>query len=204
VNEGRGALVIEDGPQCPGDDESAGKVTVKGRERVGGRRSLQEKEGEEYKDFSPDPSVMLSLIDTERLKGSQEDKNGAPPMPHGKRQMNEQLIANGLGGVILLDDVVNVADGRGNQKGKDESGDVLMVSPDGDEDGVEDGKEREPPGDSVNHDSLGVGRGELVDDGAKKEEVNDGPGEEGPIGWSEIRLLDVSVDGVRGGYGVDV
>jgi len=147
---------------------------------------------------------MLVRIDTKRLKSGQEDENGGPPMPHGERQVNEQLIADGLGGVILLDDVVNVADGRGNQKGKDESDDVMMVGPNGDEDDVEDREEREPPGDSVDHDGLGVGGGELVDDGAKEEEVDDGPSEEGPIGWGEVRLLDVSVNGLRGGYGVDV
>jgi len=217
--------VIEDGPQCPRNDESARKVTVNGGERVGGCRSLQEdarrghkgherretpnpwnrnSQGEEYKDFGPNPSVMLSRIDTERFKCGQEDKNGGPPMPHGEWQVHEQLIADGLGGMILLDDVVDVADGRGNQKGKDESGDVMVVSPDGDEDGVEDGEEREPPGDSVDHNGLCMGRGELVDDGAKEEEVDDRPSEEGPIGWGEVRLLDVSVDGVRGGYGVDV
>ena len=81
---------------------------------------------------------MLDGIDTERLEGGQEDKDGGPPMPHGKRQVHEQLVAGGLGRVILLDDIVNVADGRGDQEGKDESDDVMLVGPDGDEDGVED------------------------------------------------------------------
>ena len=161
-------------------------------------------QGEEDEDLSPDPSVMFSLIDTERLKGGQKDKNGGPPMPHGERQVHEQLIAGGLGGMILFDDIVNVADGGGDQEGKNEGDDVMVVGPDGNEDCVEDGEEREPPGDSVNHDGLCMGGSELVDDGAKKEEVDDRPSEEGPIGWSEVRLLDVSVDGLRGGYGVDV
>jgi len=127
---------------------------------------------------------MFGRIDTERLKRGQEDKDGGPTMPHGKRQVHEQLIAGGLGGVILLDDVVNVADGRGDQEREDESGEVMLVSPDGDEDGVEDGEEREPPRDSVDDDGLGVDGGELVDDGAEKEEVDERPGEEGPTGWS--------------------
>jgi len=80
----------------------------------------------------------------------------------------------------------------------------MMVGPDCDEYSVEDGEEREPPGDPVDNDGLGVDGGELVDNGAEKEEVNDGPGEEGPIGWSEVRLFDVAVDGLGGGYGVDV
>lgn len=125
-------------------------------------------------------------------------------MPHGERQVHEKLIADGLGGMVLLDDVVDVADGRGDQEGKDKSDDVMVVGPNGDEDGVENGEEREPPGDSVDHDSLRVGGGELVDDGAKKEEVDERPSEECPIGWGEIRLLDVPVNGLRGSYGVDV
>lgn len=48
-----------------------------------------------------------------------------------------------------------------------------MVGPNGEEDGVEDGKEREPPGDPVDHDGLCMGRGELIDDGAEEEEVDD-------------------------------
>ena len=147
---------------------------------------------------------MLVDTNTERLKGGQKHEDGGPPVPHGEGQVHEQLIANGLGGVILLDDVVNVADGRGDQKGEDESADVLVAGPKGDEDGVENGEEREPPGDSVDHDRLRVNRGELVDDGAEEKEVDDGPGEESPVGRGEVRLLDVAVDGLGGGYGVDV
>lgn len=203
MNEGR-ALVIKNGPQCPGDDESARKVTVNGGERVGGCGSLQEEEGEEYEDLSPDPSVMLSRIDTECLEGGQQDNDGGPPMPHGEWQMHKQLIAYGLGGMILLDGVVDTGDGRGNEEGEDKSDDKMVIGPDGDEDRVEDGKEREPPGDAVDHDELGVGGGELIDDGAKKEEVDDRPSEEGPVSGGEVRLLDVSIDRMRGGYGVDV
>lgn len=71
-------------------------------------------------------------------------------MPHGEGQMHEQLIAGGLGGMILLDDIVNVADGGGDQEGKDERDDVMLLGPEENEDCVEDGEEREPPGDSVN------------------------------------------------------
>ena len=49
-----------------------------------------------------------------------------------------------------------------------------------------------------------MGGGELVDDGAEEKEVDEGPSEEGPIGGSEVRLLDVAIDGLRGGDGVDV
>ena len=106
--------------------------------------------------------------------------------------------------MVLLDDIVNVADGRGDQEGEDESGNVMVVGPDGDEDGVEDCEEREPPGDAVDHYGLRVGGSELVDDCAEEQEVDDRPSEEGPTGWSEVRLLDVAVDGPGGGYGVNV
>ena len=148
--------------------------------------------------------MTVSRIDTERIKSSQKDKDSGPSMPHGERQVDEQLITKRLGGVILLDGIVNVGDGRGDQEGKDESGDVMVVGPDGDEDGVEDGEEGEPPRDPVDHDGLCVDGGELVNNSAKKEEVDDRPSEKGPIGWSEVRLLDVPVDVMGGGYGVDV
>ena len=106
--------------------------------------------------------------------------------------------------MVFLDDIVDVGDHGGDQEGKDEGGDVMLVGPDTDQDGIQDGQEREPPGDPVNHDGLCVGGRELVDDGAEEEEVDDGPGEESPDGRGEIRLLDVTVDGVRGSYGVDV
>jgi len=59
---------------------------------------------------------MLVRINAKRLKGGQNHQNGSPPVPHGERKVYEQLIAGRLGGVILLDDVVNVVDGRSDQK----------------------------------------------------------------------------------------
>ena len=44
--------------------------------------------------------------------------------------------------MILLDDVIYLGDRGGDEKGKDESGDVMVLGPNGDEDGVEDGEER--------------------------------------------------------------
>ena len=38
----RRALVVKDGPQCPGDDKGARKVTISGGKRVRGGSSLQE------------------------------------------------------------------------------------------------------------------------------------------------------------------
>lgn len=80
----------------------------------------------------------------------------------------------------------------------------MVVGPNGNENSVEDSEEGEPPGNPVDYDDLRVGGGELVNDGAQEEEVNDGPSEEGPNGGGEVRLLDIVVDGLRGGYGVYV
>jgi len=136
VNEGV-ALMIEDGPQSPRDDESARKVSIDRRECVGSCGSFQEEKGEEYKDLSPDPRVMvLGRIDAKCLKGGQEDKNSGPPMPHGEWQVHKQLIARRLGGMVLLDDVVDVANCGGDQEGENEGGDIMMMGPYGDEDRV--------------------------------------------------------------------
>ena len=118
--------------------------------------------------------------------------------------MHEQLIAHRLGGMILLDNVVDMADNRGDEEGDDERGDIVVIGPDADEDGVQDSEEGEPPGNTIDDHGLRVGGGELVDDGTKKEEVDDGPSEERPVGRCEVGLLDAPVDGVRGNYGVDV
>ena len=153
----------------------------------------QDLQGKEDKDLGPDLHVVVGRIDTEGLKCGQKHEDSGPPVPHGEGQVHEQFIGDGLGGVVLLDDVVDLGDGRGDQKGEDESDDIMMVGPNGNGDRIEDGEERESPGDAVNHDPLCVGGGELVDDGAEEEEVDDGPGEEGPFGWGEVRLLDGAV-----------
>ena len=88
---------------------------------------------------------MLVRVDTECLKGGQNHKDVGPPMPQGEGQVHEQLIAERLGRVILLDDVVDIGDGCGDQKGEDECDDVMMIGPYSDEDGVEDGEEGESP-----------------------------------------------------------
>ena len=64
---------------------------------------------------------MVGRVNTKRLKRGQNHENGGPPMPHGERQVHEQLIASGLGGVVLLDDVIDLSDGRCDEKGKDEA-----------------------------------------------------------------------------------
>ena len=50
----------------------------------------------------------------------------------------------------------------------------MVGSPETDVDGVEDAEEWEPPGDAVNDDTLASGE-ELVDNGPKKQDMDDGP-----------------------------
>lgn len=76
--------------------------------------------------------------------------------------------------MVLLDDVVDVRNGRADEESEDESDDVVATAPDADVDGVEDDEEWETPVDTVDDDLL-ARLEELVDDGSEKEEVNDRP-----------------------------
>lgn len=48
------------------------------------------------------------------------------------------FVTQVLRGVVLLDDIVDVAHGGADEKGKDEGNDVVALCPDVDVDGVED------------------------------------------------------------------
>lgn len=64
----------------------------------------------------------------------------------------------------------------------------MTIRPHADVDGIEHRKEREAPADSIDDDFL-ARIGKLVENETEEEEVNEGPDEEGPSGWSEIGLL---------------
>lgn len=63
----------------------------------------------------------------------------------------------------------------------------MLPAPDIDVDGVEDAKEREAPGDSVNDHAL-AGREELVDDCAEKQQMNERPVETQSVSQSPARF----------------
>ncbi|CAG8672670.1 1369_t:CDS:2, partial [Acaulospora colombiana] len=90
--------------------------------------------------------------------------------------------------VVLLDDIINVADGRADEQGEDERDYVVVVSPNVDIDGVEDCQEREAPSNAVNGDLL-ARVGELVDDITEQQKVDERPDDKGPACRGEIRLL---------------
>jgi hypothetical protein len=73
---------------------------------------------------------------------------------------------------MLLDDIVNVADRRADEQGEDERDHIVVASPDVDIDGIEDSQERETPSNAINDDLL-ASVGELVDDIAEQQEVDE-------------------------------
>lgn len=70
-------------------------------------------------------------------------------------------------------------------------------------DGIEHRKKWEAPADAINDEFL-AGVGELVENETKEKEVNKGPDEEGPDGWSEVGLFSRAVHVARASNGVDI
>ena len=89
---------------------------------------------------------------------------------------------------MLVDGVVYMAHDGADKEGKDPGDNVLAMGPDGDIDGIEHGKKREAPADTIDDEFLAL-VGKLVENETEKEEVNERPDEEGPRGRSEIGLL---------------
>ena len=107
--------------------------------------------------------------------------------------------------MFLLEGPAHVTTDVAEKEGKDKGDGMIMIRPSNEEECVGGGQEREPPRDPVDDDLLCVGGGELVDDGAKKEGLDDGPSEEGPDSWGEVSLLEVPVDRLlRRGDNADV
>ena len=110
--------MIIDGSQRPGDDESsntvsrsrgkckAGSTNLRGEAEGGQRSSVTRRiyfcnwnsQDEKYTDLSPNPILMLSRINTKRLKRGQDADNEDPRIPHREWQMDKQLICHRLGG----------------------------------------------------------------------------------------------------------
>jgi len=187
VDEG-GVLVVEFGPKRPSNGNASGEITFRGRESVRSGGRLEEEIGQEDKDIGEDASALVARVHTESVKGSDEDKESRESVPQGEGQVDEYLIIDVLGDVMLPDDIVDVGDSRADEESKDEGDDVVTSSPDVDVDGVEEDEEGEAPADSVD-DGLLAALGELVDDSAEKQEVNDGPDTKDPAGGGEVGLF---------------
>jgi len=85
--------------------------------------------------------------------------------------MDEEFIQVTRRRMEFLDDVVDVRNGRTDKKGKNECNYILAGSPKSHVDGIENSQKCETPMDSINNDLLSF-RGELIDDGTQKEEVD--------------------------------
>jgi len=145
--------------------------------------------------------VSAVSIHTESLESGNEDEESREPVPQREGEVDEKLVGQVLGDMVLLDDVVDVRNSRANEQGKDESDDVVSLTPDVDIDGVEEDEEREAPVNAIDDGLLAV-LGGLIDDGSEKKEVNDRPDAEHPARWSEVGLLAHTVVRVRSSYGV--
>jgi len=108
--------------------------------------------------------------------------------------MNKKLIGVGRCNVVFFDDVVDVSHSGANKERKDESKDVVTSSPEVDVDGIEDGKEREPPRDTINNCFLAI-REELVYNSTEKQSMDERPDEERPRRWSDVGLLSIEIKG---------
>jgi len=93
---------------------------------------------------------------------------------------------------VFVDGVVDMADSRAHKESKDEGNNVMTMCPHADVDGIEHRKKREAPADAVD-DKILACVGKLIEDETKEEEVNEGPDEEGPGGWSEIGVFSRAV-----------
>lgn len=196
-------LLIPDTEQGPRNRSSTSKVTLGRREGVGGSGGLKDEEGEEHKDLGPHTSVVLVGITAKGFKASEEDEDSGPAVVQGEGKVNKHFVSESARPVVLLDDIVNMADGRADEQGEDECNYVVVVSPDVDIDGIEDRQERETPSNAVNGDLL-ASVGELVDDITEQQEVDERPDDKGPACRGEIRLLGglVNVTGTRNSINV--
>lgn len=113
------------------------------------------------------------------------------------------FIAECVGSVVLLDDVVNVADSGRDEEGQNEGDNIMSMGPDTDVECVENCEEWETPSYAIDNDNLS-GIGELEDDVSEQQEVNKGPDEERPPSWGDVSLLGVVIDVAGAGNGVDV
>jgi hypothetical protein len=81
---------------------------LRGKIRRGMERGLQGKEDE---DLGPDTGVVGETVDTKSVKGGNNDEDGGPSVVEREGKVDEELVAPGLGDMMLLDDIVNMLGG---------------------------------------------------------------------------------------------
>jgi len=196
-------LVREDRPQTPRDRHAGGEVSLRAGECVGSSGGLEEQQGEEDEDLGSDGGVVLKRVGAEGFEGGEDDEDGGPAVVQAEGEVDEQLVGDVDGCVMLLHDIINVRHGGGDEQGEDEGDDVMVVRPDVDVDGVEDGQQGEPPGDAVDDDALAGGE-ELVDDISEEKDVDDGPNVERIRRWGDIGLLSSPIWRLRPSDSIDI
>jgi len=137
VDELARSLFCKDGEQTPGNGNSAWEVTFRTREGVEGSGTFEEEETEEDKDLGPDSGTVLECINAEGGEGRKDDKEDGPPVPEGEGKVDEELVCDGGWRVILLDNVVDIGNGRSDEESEDK-GNVGLTSGQVDIGGVED------------------------------------------------------------------
>lgn len=70
--------------------------------------------------LGPDSGLVVERRDTEGLERSQDNKHGGPAVVKRERQVDKELVGNGAGRVMFLDNIVDVGNGGANQERKDE------------------------------------------------------------------------------------
>lgn len=154
---------LTDGEQSPGDDSGTGGVTLLGRKGVPCRGRLEEDEGEEDKDLGEDARRLGLGIRAAGLEQRDDDENDGPwalvilcggqltAVEEREGKVDEELGRKRFPAVVLgVDDVVDLADGSGNEQAHEEGADEVAVSPEPDVDRVEDAQESKAVRDAVN------------------------------------------------------
>lgn len=187
VNEGVAPLVLEDGPKGPGDDGGSSDVSLVGLESVSDSSCLKEEQSEEHENLGADSGVVVSLS-SKGLESRKDDEDQSPSVIEGKGKVDEELIGEVSTSVVPLDLDVYGGDGGRDQNRGDEGEDVVLSNSEPGVSGGEETEQSESPLDLVNDESLS-GLGELVDDEAEEQEMDQREDVEGVGGRSKIGLL---------------
>lgn len=128
--------------------------------------------------------TMRTIVPGRQLRANTSELTA---VEQGEGEVNEEFGREGFPAVVFgVDDVVDLADGSGDEQAHEERADEVAVGPEPDVDGVKDAEERETVRDAVNNEPgvsshcqgasslLAVVR-ELVQDHPEEEEVDQRP-----------------------------
>lgn len=173
-----GPRKLTDGEEGPRDDGGAGGVARRGGKGVPSRSGLEEEEREEDEDLGPDPGLVGVGIDAERLEQREDGQDNGPAVVQAEGEVDEELGGEGALARVGVDDKVDLGDGAGYEERGNKRGNVPPAEGEPDERRVEQAEEGEAVLDAVDDDGLAT-LGELVDDHAEEEDVDQRPDPEG-------------------------